>query len=67
MDAFSAMQGVMLVSQRLVWLEEESSPCPRLRRADWGFLLNVLSSSQQMLLGKKVISMPGLKTASNCN
>ena len=57
MDDFSAT----LVSHRLLLLEE-SSPCLPLRRAEWGFLLNL--PSRQTLFVKKGVSMPGLKTAS---
>ena len=49
MDDFSAMQGVVLVSQRLVQLPE-SLFCPPLRRAEWGFLLNQPSPGRQTLL-----------------
>ena len=54
MDDFSAMQGVVLASRRLVLLEEESFPCFPLRRAEWGFLLNFLPSpNRQTLLVKE--------------
>ena len=52
MDDFPAMQVVVLVSQRLVLLKE-SSRCLPLRRAEWGFLLNLPSPSRQTLLLKK--------------
>ena len=61
------MQGVVLVCQALVlcMLEEESSLCLPVRRAEWGFLLNLLASpSRQTLLVKKEYTMSGLKTAS---
>ena len=53
MDNFSAMQGVVLVSQRLVLLEEESSPCLPLCRAEWSFRLNLPSPSSQKLLVRR--------------
>ena len=54
MDDFSAMQVIVLVSQKLLLLLlEERSPCLPLRRAEWGFLLNLPSPSYQMLLVKK--------------
>ena len=54
MEDFSSMQGAVLVSQRLVLLEEEkSSPCLTLRRAEWGSRLNLLPSpTRQTLLVK---------------
>ena len=54
MDDFSTMQGVVLVSQRLVLLLlEESFLCLPLRQAEWGFPLNLLSRSRQTLLVKR--------------
>ena len=59
MDDFSTMQVVVLVSQRLLLLEqEESSPCLPLRRAEWGFLLNFPSLSRQTMLVKKEYQSP---------
>ena len=50
MGDFSVMQGLVLVSQRLVLLlKEEGSPSFPLRRAEWGFLLNLSSPSRQTL------------------
>ena len=57
-DDFSAMQRVVLVSQRLVLLLEESSPCLPLRRAEWGFLLNLPSTGRQTLLVKREYQCP---------
>ena len=57
-DDFSAMEGVELVSQRQVLLEEESSPCLPLRRAEWGFLLNLTSPSRQTLLARREYHCP---------
>ena len=55
LDVFSAMQGVVLVSQRLMLLEE-SFP---LRRAEWGFLLNLLPyPSRQPLSVKREYQCP---------
>ena len=48
MDDFSTMQAVVSVSQRQVL--DEGSPYPRLRRAEWGFLLMLPSPSRQALL-----------------
>ena len=67
MDDFSALQWVVLFSQRLVLSgeDEERSTCLPLPRAEWGFLLNLLPSpSRQKAVGWKGVSMPGLKTAS---
>ena len=59
MDNFSAMQGVVLVSQRLVLLlEEESSPWLPLCREDCVFLLNLSSPSRQTLLVKREYQCP---------
>ena len=59
MDDFSEMQRVVLVSQRLVLLMlEESSPCLPLRRAEWGFLLNLSSPSRQTLSMKREYQCP---------
>ena len=52
MEIFSAMQGVVLVSQRLVLLEE-CSPCPPHCRAEWISLLTRPSLSHQTLLRKR--------------
>ena len=51
-EDFSAVQGDVLVSQKLVLLEEESSPCLPLRRTERGFLLNLPSPNRQTLLVK---------------
>ena len=54
----SAMNGVALVSQRLVLLEA-SSPClPLRRRAEWCFLLNLTSLSRQALFVKREYQCP---------
>ena len=53
MDDFSEMQEVMLVSQRLVFMLEKSSPCLPLRRTDWVFLVNLPSPSRHALLVKR--------------
>ena len=59
MDDFSVMQGVVVVSQRLVlFLLEESSLCLPLRQADWGLLPNLPSPSRQTLLVKKEYQCP---------
>ena len=56
---FSAIQRVVLVSQRLVLLLlEESSLCLPLRRGEWGFLLNLLTPSRQTLLVKTEYQCP---------
>ena len=58
MHDFSAMWGVVLVSQRLVLLEE-SSRCLPLRRAEWDFLLNLPASpSPPTLLVKREYQCP---------
>ena len=48
-DEFAAIQGVVLVSQRVLLLAE-SFLCPPFHRAEWGFLLNLPSLSRQTLL-----------------
>ena len=58
MDDFSAMQGVVLVSQRLVLLEEEEISCIPSGRPEWGFLLNLPSPSRQTLLVKREYQCP---------
>ena len=51
-DDFSVMYDVVLVSQRLMLLEE-SSFCPPCCRPEWGFLLIFPSPSRQTPLGEK--------------
>ena len=57
-DDFSAVQLVVLASQRLVLLEE-SSPCLPFRQADWRFLLILPAPSCQTLLRTTEVSDPG--------
>ena len=59
----SAVEGFVLVSQRLVLLEEgESFPCLPLRRAECGFLLNLHPSpSRQTLLVRREYQCPVYK------
>ena len=54
-DDFSAMQCVVLTSQRLVLLER-ISPFPPLHRPEWCFLLNLPSLSRRTLLVKRGIN-----------
>ena len=61
MDNFSAMQGVVLLSQRLVLLEE-SSPCLPFRWAEWGFLLHLPSLSRQSCWWKESINARSKKS-----
>ena len=56
-DDFSAMQGVMLVSQRMVLLEENFL-CPPIRRPEWDFPMNLPSPSRETLLVKEGYQCP---------
>ena len=60
MDQFSAKQGVVSVSQRLVLLLlEESSPCLPLRTSRMGFSAEPPPTSKSSnIVGEKVVSMP---------
>ena len=59
-DDFSAIQAVVLVSQRQLLLAE-GFPCPLFCQADWIFLLNLASPSRQTLLMKKEYQCPVYK------
>ena len=61
MDEFSAMQGFVLVSQRLVLLEDESPPYLPLRMEFSADPPPISKSSNAV--GEKGVSIPGLKTA----
>ena len=56
MEDFSTMQGVVLVSQGLVLLEEEIFLCLPLRRAEWGFLLNLHLQVVKRFWSKSIIN-----------
>ena len=64
MDDFSAMQGVVLVSQRLVLLLEESSLWLPLCQAEWGFFAEPPISKSSNAVGEQGVSIPGVGTAS---
>ena len=56
-NAGSGMQEVGSDSQRLVLLEE-STPCPPLQRAEWGFLVICISPNLEALLAKREYQLP---------